>query len=152
MLWSMGIMTQNAPSRTVLVVDDDLGIRNLLTRWIEPLGHQVKVAADAGAALDVMQSCEVDLALCDVRMPGPDGIWLAEHIRSHFPGTAVVFATGVHEMDPGVTLRPGVVGYLTKPFRREALARAIREGLQWREKVSAPKTTSADALDAALNF
>jgi response regulator of citrate/malate metabolism len=55
-------------------------------------------------------------------------------------------------MDPGVTLRPGVVGYLIKPFRREALARAIREGLQWREKVSAPKTTSAEALDAALNF
>jgi CheY-like chemotaxis protein len=147
------MITQDRPTQTVLVVDDDLGIRNLLTRWIEQLGYQVRTVADAHAALELMETCEVDLALCDVRMPGPDGIWLAEHIRRNFPGVAVVFATGVQEMDPNVTLRPGVTGYVVKPFRRDELAAAIREGLSWREKLTAQRTPLADeSLETTLNF
>ena len=114
---------------TVLVVDDDEGVRKVLARWVAEMGHTVKVASDADAALEVMETCTVDVALCDVRMPGRDGIWLLDQVRRTYPSTAVVFATGLLEMDPMITLRPGVVGYIVKPFNREELARMIQSGL-----------------------
>ena len=114
---------------TVLVVDDDDGVRKVLARWVAEMGHTVKVAGDAGAALELMETCAVDVALCDVRMPGRDGIWLLDQVRRTHPSTAVVLATGLLEMDPMITLRPGVVGYIVKPFNREELAQIIQRGL-----------------------
>ena len=48
------------------------------------------------------------MALCDIRMPGRDGLWLAERIRQNYPETAVIMATGVQDIGPRVqTLRQG---------------------------------------------
>src|SRR5688572_18663787 len=101
---------------TVLVVDDDEGVRMLLGQWVQHLGHHLRSADTAEAAITELESGTVDVALCDIRMPGADGIWLADRIRERFPYVAIVLATGLHEMDPTVTLRPGVVAYLMKPF------------------------------------
>src|SRR5262245_55471977 len=103
-------MSSETVGRTILVVDDDEGVRKLLTRWVTAMGHDAKVAPDAETALEMMGKWPIDVALCDIRMPGHDGIWLVEQMRSLFPAIAVVLATGLLEMDPMVTLRPGVVG------------------------------------------
>ena len=107
--------------KLILVVDDDENIRTLMRRAIELMGHQVLDAANAPAAIVVLERTKVDLVFCDVRMPGPDGVWLVDQIVTRFPGVPVALATGVTEMDPRVTLRPGVIGYLTKPFQLEPL-------------------------------
>ncbi len=84
------------------------------------------------------------VALCDIRMPGRDGLWLAEQIRHDAPETAVIMATGVQDVGPAVTsLRQGVIDYLTKPFGRDRLrevgrararvAQAARDSRRWRE-------------------
>jgi two-component system response regulator GlrR len=109
------------PPKSILVVDDDANIRALLRRAIEHMGHQVVEASDAPAAIALLERKKVDLVLCDVRMPGLDGVWLIDQIVTRFPGIPVALATGMTEMDPRVTLRPGVIGYLTKPFRLEPL-------------------------------
>ena len=57
---------------TILVVDDDEGVRTVLTRWVSDMGYAVKAAEDADKALQVMRDAEIDVALCDVRMPGHD--------------------------------------------------------------------------------
>ena len=114
---------------TILVVDDDDGVRRLLQRWIADLGHQVRTAADADEAIDVMRRGTVDVAVCDVRMPGRDGIWLVDQLRRNYPYTSIVLATGLTEMDPMVTLRSGVVGYIVKPFNRDELEEALQRGL-----------------------
>jgi two-component system OmpR family response regulator len=111
---------------TVLVVDDDAGVRGLLRRVIGDMGFAVVEAGDALAALDVLESTPVGVAFVDIRMPGRDGVWLVDQIVTRHPGIPVVVATGLTEMDPHVTLRAGVVGYVVKPFRREDLADAIR--------------------------
>lgn len=115
--------------KTILVVDDDPGVRTLLRRVIDDMGYRVVEAEDAMSALKVLEQGTVTLALCDVLMPGRDGVWLVDQIVTRFPGTAVALATGLGEMDPQVTLRPGVVGYVVKPFKREELAGVIRAGL-----------------------
>ena len=116
--------------KTILVVDDDNGIRALLRRVLEGLGHQVKEAAGALDALEVLKSFRVDLALCDVLMPGHDGVWLTDQILARHPGVAVALATGLMEMDPTVTLRPGVVGYIVKPFRVQAVANLLEAAFE----------------------
>jgi CheY-like chemotaxis protein len=109
------------PMKTILVVDDDDGIRALLRRILESLGHRVEEASSAVDALEQLKTGPVDLALCDVLMPRHDGIWLTDQILARHPRVPVALATGLMEMDPTVTLRPGVVGYVVKPFKRQAI-------------------------------
>ena len=117
---------------TVLIVDDDEGVRKVLGQWVERLGYRTQLADSAEGAVEVLERTPIDVALCDIRMPGADGIWLAGQIRDRFPDVAVVLATGLHEMDAGVTLRPGVVGFVVKPFSHTEIAAAIKTGLEWR--------------------
>jgi CheY-like chemotaxis protein len=116
-------------SPRILVVDDEESIRLLLIRILEPLGYTVDVAADADAALEMMRQTPADVALCDIRMPGHDGGWLIERLQGLYPETAIVIATGMHELDPRLTLGPGVIGYVTKPFAAKAVRDIVTQAL-----------------------
>jgi DNA-binding NtrC family response regulator len=120
---------QPAKGATVLIVDDEDGVRRLLTHWINSLGYTAKTASDAAAALDVLKSSEVAVAVCDIRMPGNDGVWLIDQVRKEYPATAVVIATGLPDMAPTVTLQSGVAGYLIKPFERQDLATVLNHAM-----------------------
>jgi CheY-like chemotaxis protein len=133
--------------KTILVVDDDDGVRALLHRVIDGLGHRVLDASSALEALDVLKTERVDLALCDVMMPERDGIWLMEQIFSRHAGTPVALATGLMEMDPAVTLRPGVVGYIVKPFRYAAIVALLKDAFASPAPVR-PAPVDLAALDA----
>jgi CheY-like chemotaxis protein len=133
--------------KTILVVDDDMGIRALLRRVLESLGHQVQEAATAVEALELLKTQRVDLALCDVLMPGHDGVWLADQILSRHPGIPVALATGLMEMDPSVTLRPGIVGYIVKPFRRQAIATLLESAFN-APPPAPPAEIDLNAIDA----
>jgi DNA-binding NtrC family response regulator len=120
---------QPAKGATVLIVDDEDGVRRLLTHWINSLGYTAKTAGDAAAALDVLKNSEVAVAVCDIRMPGNDGVWLIDQVRKEYPATAVVIATGLPDMAPTVTLQSGVAGYLIKPFERQDLATVLNHAM-----------------------
>lgn len=133
--------------KTILVVDDDPGIRGLLRRVIGDMGFEVAEAADALSALEVLERSDISLAFVDIRMPGRDGVWLVDQIVTRYPRVPVAVATGLSEMDPHVTLRPGVVGYVVKPFRRADLAEVIRIALTAR-----PAQPAADVDFATLDL
>jgi len=137
-------------SGTILVVDDDEGVRKVMTRWVSEMGYTVKAAADADTALTMMRECPIDVALCDIRMPGHDGIWLLEQVCRFYPEIAIVLATGLMEMDPMVTLRPGVVGYIVKPFNREDLAKVILRGMAERKRLQAQRQSRPRMLPAGM--
>lgn len=116
----------------VLVVDDEACVRELLARWLASGGYQVRTAANADEALQRVTDQPPAVALCDVRMPGHDGLWLAHRIRHDAPETAVIMATGFHDVGSAVTsLRQGVIDYLTKPFGRDRLRESVSRGLEW---------------------
>jgi response regulator RpfG family c-di-GMP phosphodiesterase len=74
------------------------------------------------------------VALCDIRMPGHDGLWLAHQIRHDAPETAVIMATGLQDVGSAVTsLRQGVIDYLRKPFGRDRLKDSVVRGLEWHQ-------------------
>ena len=121
-----------ASARPVLVVDDENGVRDLMSRWLESGGYAVASAADADQALHLIEDAPPAVALCDIRMPGHDGLWLADRIRHDHPETAVIMATGVQDVGAAVeSLRHGVVDYLTKPFGRDRLRDAVVRGYEW---------------------
>jgi|SRR4051812_3344615 len=135
---------------TILVVDDDEGVRKVLARWITDMGYTVKSTGDADTALVLMGEGPIDLALCDVRMPGHDGVWLVDQVRRLHADIPVVLATGLIEMDPMVTLRPGVVGYIVKPFNREDLEKVILRGLAERQRFQAENRVKPRLLPAGM--
>jgi response regulator RpfG family c-di-GMP phosphodiesterase len=112
----------------VLIVDDEEPIRFVLRGWLEPEGLTIIEAESSEQALTLVATGEPPaVAFCDLRLPGEDGLWLAEQLQKVAPDTAVVMTTGVHEFDAAVrSLKSGVVDYLTKPFPRERFIEAYR--------------------------
>jgi DNA-binding NtrC family response regulator len=116
---------------SVLIVDDEAGMRKLLSRWLSSEGYQIHEAADAETALEEIISGPPDVVMCDLDMPGRGGLWLAGQIRERFPTTAIVLATALSTVPPIVSMRSGIVEYLVKPFSRERVLRAVSSGMQW---------------------
>lgn len=114
---------------TILVVDDEKGVRQLFTHWVTSLGYAAKGAGDSDEALEMMRAGGIAAVLCDIRMPGRDGVWLIDQLRAQYPGIPIVIATGLSDMRPEVTLSPGIAGYLVKPFQREQLAVVLEHAL-----------------------
>ena len=124
---------------SVLVVDDESQIRDLLARWISADGHLVRQAVTAAAALDDMQIDPSDIVLCDVHMPGESGLWLTGQLRARFPEAAIVLATSDRTVPPQISMQRGVVQYLAKPFTREEVLEAVRLAAGWHDTAVAER-------------
>ena len=109
---------------SVLVVEDDKHIADLLQLYLEKEGYAVTVAADGGKGLEKFRSDNPDLVLLDVMMPVMDGYELCRIIRGESK-TPVIMLTAKTETDDKVTgLKAGADDYITKPFEmKEVLAR-----------------------------
>jgi CheY-like chemotaxis protein len=116
---------------TVLVVDDEANIRELLRRILEPEGYTVEDAKDAASALMAMSTHTPHVVFLDVHMPGENGLWLADQIQQQFPTSATVLATADPDIPNADRLRRGIIGCLLKPFNREDVLRAAEDGVQW---------------------
>jgi cyclic di-GMP phosphodiesterase len=121
------------PLTTVLIVDDEPAVRDLMARWVTALGLRPQTAANADEALASLRLHHYDLAVIDVMMPGHDGLWLANEVRRDHPNTAVVIATAYTELLEDAQ-QPPIADLLIKPFQRERFALAVDRGRQWRKQ------------------
>lgn len=116
---------------TILLVEDDDSFRRALTEVLAVHGFAVAAAADARAALEILQSESVDLVISDLVMPGMKGDELLARIRSAFPQTPVIAITAFGSVENALDLtRAGAADYLTKPFRTRALISAVERVLE----------------------
>lgn len=129
----------------MLVVEDELPIRKLLSRALLAEGHDVAEAGDAESALTIMDEHPADVVFCDIQMPGKDGLWLTRQIRQRYPRSAVILATGNPAVAPVDSMQFGVVAYLVKPFRREAMLVALDQALGWQRALPADKAIAPPA-------
>jgi response regulator RpfG family c-di-GMP phosphodiesterase len=142
----------------VLIVDDEESMRTLLRSWVEREGGATVIeAGTAEEGLEKVLSDPPAVALCDIRLPGEDGLWLAAQIRIHQPQTAVIMTTGVLEFDAAVnSMQSGVVDYLLKPFSRERLSEALNrawyayKSRQALDELQAELTQRRAQIDEAL--
>ncbi len=117
---------------SVLVVDDEPFLRDIATLWVRAAGYLAREAGSAEAALEELERTPADIALCDINMPGQDGIWLAARIRETHPTTAIVIATSLVDVETAIaSLRNDVVDYLLKPFDRARLGEALSLARDW---------------------
>ena len=134
---------------SILIVDDEPPARELLVRWLAPAGYDTREASDAETALGLLTASASDVVLCDVHMPGHDGLWLVERIRKSFPRVAIVLATAVETVPPVVSLQGGVVEYLVKPLERERVLAAVSRAVAWHQAALAREpepTTPGDPI------
>lgn len=118
-------------SETILLVEDEEGVRAVVRRALERSGYRVLEAADAAAARLVFAATPaIDLVLTDMVMPGESGRELAEHLRAERPSLKVLFMSGYTD-DPILrdAIRGGTEWFIQKPFSPAALTRLVREVL-----------------------
>lgn len=117
-------------SATILVVDDDAGVRRLLGEQAALLGAHSELAADGPSALEALRRGRPDLLLVDYAMPGMTGAELVREARRLWPGLPVVFATGYADSQAIEEAAGGSARILRKPFRLSDLAEALRAALE----------------------
>jgi excisionase family DNA binding protein len=116
--------------RRILVVDDEPGIRELLTRTLALAEYDVDVAADGRAALDRMRHESYDLLIADLNMPGIDGMSVIREAKRYQATLPVIIITGHSSESAAIeALNLGVSGYLTKPFRLPQVLAATAKAL-----------------------
>jgi len=120
----------------VLVVEDEGHVRRLLAHLIKGAGHDVLEAGSSDEALKVMERQVADVVFTDIQMPGHDGRWLTIELRKRYPLTAIVLATSVKDLEPTITLRFGVVSYLTKPFNPDSVRTALEMAVTWHNEAA----------------
>ena len=108
----------------LLVVDDDRGIRDLLSRYLAQQGYRVNAVADGRAMDDWLADNKPDLVILDLMLPGEDGLSLARRLRSDQKLPIIMISARGEDVDRIVGLEVGADDYLAKPFNpRELLAR-----------------------------
>jgi two-component system, NtrC family, response regulator AtoC len=115
----------------ILVVDDEFGLRHALSRILGAEGHEVTVAEDGASALQTINGTPPDLVLCDVRMPGMNGLDFLERYRTNNVGGLVIMMSA-YEDDEGVieAMRRGAYDFIAKPFRADQLLLTIRKAVE----------------------
>ena len=121
-----------AEAASVLVVDDDAGVRRFLVDSLEALGYRVEEAADGPSGLAALDGAEPDVLLVDFAMPGMNGAEVAREARARRPDLPVVFATGYSDTQMIEDVAGPGAAVLRKPFGvddlQAALAAALAEG------------------------
>ena len=136
-------------SMHLLVVDDDIGVLDLLRRYFTGQGFEVSAAANGAEMRDALARTAVDLVLLDLGLPGEDGFELTRQLRKSWNGALIIITGRGESVDRVVGLELGADDYVTKPFDlRELLAR-VRSVL----RRATPNATSGEvASQVALQF
>ena len=117
-------------TRHILVVDDDIELRGLLSRVLVNSGFRVSVAANGGAMAQALGAAQVDLIILDIMMPGEDGLSICRRLRASGPIPIIMLTAKGSEIDRVVGLEIGADDYLAKPFSTAELVARIRAVLR----------------------
>jgi len=130
-----------------LIVDDDPTVRDVIGTLLSEEGYDCTTADSAERGVDLVRGREFNLVLSDVKMPGRDGLWLLDRVRSEHPATAVVVLTAFGDTEAAVEcLRRGAADYLLKPPRATDLVRAIERALA-KQRLDVARQRYKDSLE-----
>jgi len=123
------------PSR-ILIVDDEVVIREILVRKLQSLGYVCECCADGRVALEFLSKGKFDLVVSDIQMPEISGILLLKEAMRISPGIAVILVTSVIDIEVAVeALKDGAYDYITKPFSLEQISISVSRALEKRRLV-----------------
>jgi two-component system, NtrC family, response regulator HydG len=115
----------------ILIVDDELVVRDSLGKWFTSEGYTAWPANGAREALEIIQQTEFDIALLDIKMPGMDGMELQSRLRDADPELTVIIMTGYASVETAVqALKRGAYDYITKPVDPDELSHLVANALE----------------------
>lgn len=111
----------------ILLVDDEEDIREILGMSLEETGYRVKTAESGEDALSCLEEEGFPVVICDIKMPGMDGITLLQKIKKQYPETEVIMITGHGDMDLAIkSLKHDACDFVTKPVNDDVLEIALK--------------------------
>src|SRR5512140_1593769 len=130
----VSVVEPAAATRTkgrILIVDDELVVRDSLGKWFTSEGYTARPAGGAREALEAIQQAEFDIALIDIKMPGMDGMELQSRLREVDADLTVVIMTGYASVETAVqALKRGAYDYITKPVDPDELSHLVANALE----------------------
>lgn len=152
----------NFKSKTLLIVDDEPELREILCDEFQGLGALVLTAENGRQAFEILKSQKVDVVLSDVRMPDGDGIELLDRIRSVSADTPVVaIISGFSDLSKAEIYHKGADSILSKPYDMPAIVAAVSKALEphtkrWSERIDPfpggyTLRISSESLDRAMS-
>jgi len=122
-------MTPRTPH--LLIVDDELHVRESLSHWFIEDGYEVNTASSGKEALALLGRQHFDVVITDIRMPGMDGLELQKRIHEVDPEVAIILVTAYASVSTAVqALKEGAYDYLVKPFDPEELSRVVEKACE----------------------
>lgn len=122
--------------RSVLVVDDEPSVREIVSRGLGLHGYECAAAAASREALALMEGRAPAVVISDINMPGESGFWLLDRIKERWRDTAVIMLTAIDETQSAVTcLTQGADDYIVKPINIKELALSVGKAIEKRRLV-----------------
>jgi two-component system, NtrC family, response regulator HydG len=126
--------------KSLLIIDDDLYITRLLENFFQREGYHAHSMSRGKPALQWLKKQNVDVVLCDIRLPDINGADLLKHIRQLSPGTAVIMMTAYAEIRSAVdAIKSGAFDYVTKPVFPEEISSLVNKAIQAKQKAGLPQ-------------
>lgn len=137
------------PRKSILVVDDEKGQREILEMILSGEGYDVTTASSGEAALKFTKEKRFDLALTDLKMTGMDGIELLQHLLAQDSSIIVILLTAHGSIESAKeALRRGAFDYLQKPYDRDTLLRTIHRALSKLDAIDAEIISASPEMEA----
>jgi CheY-like chemotaxis protein len=128
-----------------MVVDDEQNIRDIISEFLQEMGHKVTVAVDGLDALDKVAYEQFDLYIIDVYMPRMGGLELIAKLKELQPLAVIIVTTGYSSIDTAIkAIRTGAYHYLTKPIQAEELLKVVESGLKHSLELTEGSAATAD--------
>ena len=142
---------QTAQRQKILVVDDDLRLRDLLKRYLGEQGFAVDTVPDAAAMDRQMQRVRYDLVVLDLMLPGEDGLSACKRMRAAKENVAIIMLTAKgDDVDRIVGLEIGADDYVAKPFNPRELVARIHAVLRRQAAAETPGAPSAEPTEVTF--
>ena len=135
--------------RTILLVDDETIVVDVVERYLLRDGYAVRIARDGLTALDLARSERPDLIILDLMLPGLNGLEVAQRIRAESRAPIIILSARGEETDKIIGLGLGADDYVTKPFSPKELVARVAAVLR---RTTEPLPIARDADDQTLNF
>jgi DNA-binding NtrC family response regulator len=134
---------------TILVIDDEEIMREILETLLTREGYQVRLAATASEGLDLIRSMPFDAAIVDVMLPGMDGVTALDEIKKIDDDLPVLMITAFASVENAIAaMKRGAYDYISKPFKNDEVLVVLRNALAQRRLVAENRAPTGSATSS----
>ncbi len=122
---------KNNPTKKILVIDDERDIRDGCERILSRLDLNVTKAENGQAGLDILKTNDIDIVICDIKMPGIDGIEVLSQVKKLYPSIIVIMVTGFSTVENAIeAMKSGAYDFISKPFTPDQLRIVVKRAIE----------------------